>query len=106
MSERQKYPELVQQAQIREMLGVSRQRVEQRTREADFPAPAYRFATGLVWYTEDVIRWALEKGLTAKAPASVTLEAPATGQGDGRPSLPVDGVRHGPKIGPRSMEIC
>jgi prophage regulatory protein len=37
--------------------GVSRQRVYQLTRRADFPQPVAELAQGSVWLAEDVDRW-------------------------------------------------
>lgn len=49
-------------AEIGELLGVSRQRVQQLVSRADFPAPAVELAMGKVWRREDVERWATERG--------------------------------------------
>jgi len=37
--------------------GVSRQRVDQVTRRADFPRPCAELAQGRIWLGEDVERW-------------------------------------------------
>ena len=46
------------------MLGLSRQRVYQLTSEPDFPAPEVVLATGRVWNTDAVRRWAAAHGRT------------------------------------------
>jgi prophage regulatory protein len=43
--------------EIEERLGVSRQRVYQLTRRADWPEPYDILAMGAVWRTEDVEAW-------------------------------------------------
>lgn len=53
---------LVGAQEIAHMFGVSRQRVQQLTSRADFPAPAVVLAAGKVWHTEDVERWAASQG--------------------------------------------
>jgi predicted DNA-binding transcriptional regulator AlpA len=45
------------------MLGVSRQRVHQLTEEdPSFPKPAAELATGRVWETADIEKWAKATG--------------------------------------------
>jgi len=45
------------------MLGVTRQRVDQLARDdSTFPAPAATLATGRVWETADVEKWAKSAG--------------------------------------------
>jgi hypothetical protein len=54
---------LVGPAEIGKMLGVSRQRVHQLTEEdPSFPKPAAELATGRVWETRDVEKWAKATG--------------------------------------------
>ena len=49
---------LVGTAEIAEMLGVSRQRVDRLVKTAsDFPAPVVEIAAGRVWKREAVERW-------------------------------------------------
>lgn len=48
-------------AEIAELLGVSRQRVQQLVVRSDFPAPAHTFAMGKVWRREDVEAWDAER---------------------------------------------
>jgi predicted DNA-binding transcriptional regulator AlpA len=49
-------------AEIGELLGVSRQRVQQLVTRSDFPAPAVELAMGKVWRREDIERWAADRG--------------------------------------------
>lgn len=51
---------LVSTREIRDMLGVSRQRVQQLIARPDFPTPAGEFAIK-VWYRADIERWARER---------------------------------------------
>ncbi len=54
-------PDLVGAAEIAEMLGgLSRQRVTQLTKHAEFPAPALRLRMGSLWWAEDIRKWAAE----------------------------------------------
>lgn len=53
---------LVGVAEIAEMLGVTRQRVHQLTRLADFPEPVAVLSAGHIWSREDVERWARQTG--------------------------------------------
>lgn len=53
--------ELMGAAEIKELLGVSRQRVQQLIRRPDFPKPIASLAMGKVWRREDVLRWARER---------------------------------------------
>lgn len=43
--------------EIRDRLGVSRQRAHDLTRSKDFPEPYDEIALGRVWLTEDVEAW-------------------------------------------------
>jgi prophage regulatory protein len=47
--------------EIEVRLGVSRQRVQQLTARADFPAPYDELAMGKVWRIEDVEAWIRER---------------------------------------------
>lgn len=51
---------LIGAAEIGELFGVSRQRVQQLINRADFPKPTVTLAMGKVWETEDVLRWGRE----------------------------------------------
>jgi predicted DNA-binding transcriptional regulator AlpA len=54
--------DLVSTVEIATMLGVSRQRVDQLTRNEGFPEPAAELAIGRVWERADVEAWARETG--------------------------------------------
>jgi prophage regulatory protein len=55
-------------AEIRSRLGgISRQRVYQLTRHADFPAPYDELVLGRVWLIKDVEAWIREKRLLEDA---------------------------------------
>jgi predicted DNA-binding transcriptional regulator AlpA len=54
--------ELVGSAEIGQMLGVSRQRVQQLISRDDFPKPFDQLAMGKVWWRADVERWARAHG--------------------------------------------
>lgn len=47
--------------EIGDMLGVSRQRVQQLINRADFPEPHDTLAMGKVWLRDDIERWARER---------------------------------------------
>jgi prophage regulatory protein len=50
-------------AEIAEMLGVTRQRVDAITRtHAAFPAPVAELASGRIWLRKDVETWARKTG--------------------------------------------
>ena len=49
--------DLVGAHEIRAMLGVSKQRAYQITRQKGFPDPVVRLAQGAVWRRADVERW-------------------------------------------------
>lgn len=53
---------LVGSAEIAQLLGVGRQRVQQLISRPDFPAPEVVLAMGKVWRREDVIAWAKASG--------------------------------------------
>jgi hypothetical protein len=55
-------PFFVGAAEIAELLGVSRQRVDQLTRRSDFPLPAAELASGRIWVRVVVERWAMLTG--------------------------------------------
>ena len=48
--------------EIGQMLGVSRQRVQQLVKRDDFPRPVERLAMGAFWRRSDVVRWAKSTG--------------------------------------------
>jgi predicted DNA-binding transcriptional regulator AlpA len=54
------FPELVGTAEVAEMLGVSRQRVNALTAHPDFPRPVAELAAGKVWRKGDLSRFAEE----------------------------------------------
>lgn len=56
---------LVGSHEIAEMLGVSKQRVDQLTRTDQFPAPIAELKGGRVWLAADVGSWALSTGRVA-----------------------------------------
>jgi hypothetical protein len=49
-------------AEVARFLGVSRQRVLQLRERPDFPAPVSRLASGPIWESVDIERWARETG--------------------------------------------
>lgn len=53
---------IVGAAEIAELLGVSRQRVDQLTRRPEFPAPVAELASGRFWVRAQVERWAVDSG--------------------------------------------
>ena len=54
---------LVGVAEIAELLGISRQRVDAIVKtHADFPRPEVELAAGRIWKREDVERWARKTG--------------------------------------------
>ena len=53
---------LIGAAEIGDLFGVSRQRVQQLVNRPDFPRPVVELAMGKVWNTEDVLRWGRETG--------------------------------------------
>jgi prophage regulatory protein len=57
MAPSRRTPRLVGVHEIRELLGVSRQRVHQLTRRAQFPAPVVDLAQGKVWFRDDIDAW-------------------------------------------------
>jgi prophage regulatory protein len=52
---------LVGAHEIRELLGVSRQRVHQLTRRCDFPAPVAELSRGKVWLRDDIDAWIAQR---------------------------------------------
>lgn len=54
--------EYVGSAEIQQLLGVSRQRVQQLAQYPDFPEPIARLKAGAVWRTADVVKWAESRG--------------------------------------------
>jgi predicted DNA-binding transcriptional regulator AlpA len=53
---------LLSTPEIAEMLGVSRQRVDQLSRTDDFPSPTAELAIGRVWNRDDIEAWARATG--------------------------------------------
>jgi predicted DNA-binding transcriptional regulator AlpA len=49
-------------AEIGELFGVSRQRVQQLIAKPDFPKPDADLAMGKVWKSEDVRAWGVKTG--------------------------------------------
>ena len=49
-------------AEIAELLGISRQRVDQLTRRKDFPPPIIELTVGRIWLRTDVESWAAGTG--------------------------------------------
>ncbi len=65
MPDRPVPPELVAAAEIADMLGVSRQRVSQLTRDDapfGFPEPWVRLKAGKIWLASEVRDWAADRG--------------------------------------------
>lgn len=56
------FPEIVGATEIAEMLGVSRQRVQQLAATPAFPAPVAQLKIGKIWLLADVERWAETTG--------------------------------------------
>jgi hypothetical protein len=55
--------DLVGIAEIAQMIGVSRQRVDQLSRtDPDFPDPVAELHAGRIWARHDVLRWAQRAG--------------------------------------------
>jgi predicted DNA-binding transcriptional regulator AlpA len=54
--------DLMSTVEIAELLGVTRQRVDQLSRTDQFPEPAAELAVGRVWTKADVIAWAKHTG--------------------------------------------
>ncbi len=57
--------ELVGVAEIADMLGVTRQRVHQLTKTAEFPRPLAELSAGVIWDRAEVERWARTTGRLA-----------------------------------------
>lgn len=62
--------QLMGSAEIAELFGVSRQRVQQLTSRPDFPEPFDVLAMGKVWKREDVLAWARARGRIVDDPDS------------------------------------
>lgn len=54
--------DLMSTVEIAELLGVTRQRVDQLSRTDQFPEPAAELAVGRVWARADVVAWAEKTG--------------------------------------------
>src|SRR5690606_21891542 len=78
------FPELVGTAEVAEMLGVSRQRVNALTAHPDFPRPVAELAAGKVWRKGDLSRFAEERARRPGRPRKTvheTAEAAARSAG-------------------------
>lgn len=53
---------LIGAAEIGDLFGVSRQRVQQLVNRPDFPKPTVELAMGKVWVTEEVVEWGRAHG--------------------------------------------
>lgn len=53
---------LVGPAEIGRMFGVSRQRVQQLSKRADWPTPEAELEMGKVWKRADIVEWARRHG--------------------------------------------
>lgn len=53
---------LVGVAEVAELLGLTRQRVNQLSRKPDFPKPEVVLSAGKVWKREAIEKWAKETG--------------------------------------------
>lgn len=62
--------------EIGQMLGVSRQRVQQIVSRADFPAPIKVLAMGKIWLTGDVEKWVREHRTALTEPEPPVKPAP------------------------------
>lgn len=58
--------ELVGAHEIRVMLGVSRQRVNQIVNTKGFPDPVAKLAQGGVWLRRDVLKWMRDTGRSSR----------------------------------------
>jgi predicted DNA-binding transcriptional regulator AlpA len=54
--------DLLSTVEIAELLGVTRQRVDQLSRSEEFPEPAAELAIGKVWTRDDILDWATKVG--------------------------------------------
>lgn len=57
--------------EIAEMVGLSRQRVDQLSRQVGFPAPWAELLTGRVWRDTDIEAWASARTVTRGRPKKV-----------------------------------
>lgn len=62
------FPALVGATEIADMLGVSRQRVQQLAARPDFPTPVAALKMGKVWRLDDVEAWASAGGRPLRPP--------------------------------------
>ena len=60
--------DLMSTVEIAELLGVSRQRVDQLSRSDQFPKPAAELAVGRVWTKADIVDWAARTGRVPARP--------------------------------------
>jgi prophage regulatory protein len=63
------HPRYVGAHEIRDMLGVSRQRVYQLAGQPGFPKPVATLAQGKVWLTDDIRAWIGAHRTAVKMPA-------------------------------------
>jgi predicted DNA-binding transcriptional regulator AlpA len=61
--------DLMSTVEIAELLGVTRQRVDQLSRTEQFPEPAAELAVGRVWAKADILAWAEKTGRLPAGPA-------------------------------------
>jgi predicted DNA-binding transcriptional regulator AlpA len=57
-------------AEIAELLGVTRTRVDQLARQKGFPDPVAVLQAGRIWDRKDVERWARQVGRLPEAPST------------------------------------
>lgn len=53
-------------AEVAKLLDVSRQRVDQLSRQKGFPKPIATLSTGRVWDWADIVKWARSQGRDVK----------------------------------------
>lgn len=67
-----KEPTPVGPGEIAEMVGLSRQRIDQLSRQVGFPAPWADLLTGRVWRDTDIAKWAETRNVTRGRPKKAT----------------------------------
>lgn len=67
-----KEPTPVGPGEIAALVGVSRQRIDELSRRADFPAPWAELLTGRVWRDTDIKAWAATRNTTRGRPKKAT----------------------------------
>lgn len=65
-------PTPVGPGEIAGMIGLSRQRVDQLSRQVGFPAPWAELMTGRVWRDTDIAEWASARTVTRGRPKKAT----------------------------------